>query len=538
MQHSGFFDALLVDGEYDRLYSAADYCDNLATIIKNGVQYTNNDDLKVTPAGGMALNVAIGRAWINGHHYYNDTVYTELSVPTAPTGSNKRIDRVILRLDLSVPVRDIFLVYKAGTAAATPQPPELTRAGYIYELALCDITVAAGQTEITAANILDQRENEKVCGWAASVTPAIMSLLKRFEWRTVLAAAAQTVEFSIPQYRAEDVHILNVYTNGMLESAGVDYTINGSAVVFSSQKTAGTEITVELYKSIDGTGLDSVADEITELQNTVATLTGDSENVYICNGATDNVKLSEIAQEWLAGGTDYGSKVIRVIGNFGATAAAGGAGTSANRYKWFLFGTGENTNRRIIFDFSACSQITLPITAGTYNDVFYGQNVHVIGANVVAAQSGSGTTIRMFNSASGAVRAENCRFWITAALTSYISQTGTFINCRGSVTATEGSAFCFFSAATGVLRIEGGEYYAYIGLSGTSAVIYQTASNACAIAYGMNCPTVARSGYTQTYAVYAHSGVLSITDTITTLAIDADIANIRGTLAVNKPNLM
>lgn len=537
-QNSGFFDSLEVNGEYDRMYSANDYCDNLATIITNGVRYSPDDDLAVTPAGGMALSVNIGRAWINGHYYYNDAVYTELTVPTAPTGTNKRIDRVILRLDTTVAVRNISLMLLQGTAAAEPTAPALTRTEDIYDIALADIYIDAAQTALDVTDIVDQRENENVCGWAASVTRAIISLLKHYSWHTKLEAATNTVTFFIPQYEADSVSILKVYTNGVLETLGESYTLDADTITFTGTRQAGAEIRVDLYKSIDGTGLASVADEVTALQNTVATLKGDYDNVYYCNGVNDNVMLSDLAQVWLAAGDDYASRTIRVVGEFGATAAYGGLGTSASRYKWFEFGTAANTSRTITFDFSACSQIALPITAGTYNDVFYGQNVRVIGANVVAAQSASGTYIRMFNSASGAVYAENCRFWITAALTSYISQTGTFKNCRCSVTVTEGSAYCFYPTADALLRVEGGEHYAYAVSGYTAAVVYLTAAAAVAILYGANCPTVARSGYVQTYAVYATAGKVSLTDTITTLTIDATGANIRGTLAVSKPNMM
>ena len=48
MQKSGFFNALLTNGEYDRKYNANDYCENLAVIINNGVLRSPNDDLKVT----------------------------------------------------------------------------------------------------------------------------------------------------------------------------------------------------------------------------------------------------------------------------------------------------------------------------------------------------------------------------------------------------------------------------------------------------------------------------------------------------------
>ena len=96
MQKSGFFNALLTNGEYDRKYNANDYCENLAVIINNGVLRSQNDDLKVT-VDGMVVTVGVGRAWIDGHYYYNDTSYSFAAV-TAPAGGT-RYDRVFLRLN-------------------------------------------------------------------------------------------------------------------------------------------------------------------------------------------------------------------------------------------------------------------------------------------------------------------------------------------------------------------------------------------------------------------------------------------------------
>lgn len=538
-QNSGFFDALLVNGEYDRLYSAADYCDNLATIIKTGVRYSPDNDLVVTAAGGMALSVGIGRAWINGHYFYNDAVYTGLTVATAPTGSNKRIDRVVVRLNTSVNVRGITLAIKTGTAAASPVAPALTRDGDIYEIALADIYIDAAQTVIDASDIVDQRENENVCGWAASVTPAIISLLKQYQWRTVLTAATNTVTFFIPQYDADDVHILEVYTNGILETEGVDYTVNNDVITYTNQREIGAEIEVKLYKSIDGTGLESVSDEITELQNEVAAISGDSDSVYVCNGSTDNVQLSQIAQSWLNGGSDYATKRIRVVGTFGASAAYGGAGTSANPYRWLSVGQDSSKNRRIIFDFSDCGQISLPIAAGTYNSIFWGADAYIIGASVIVSQTGTGTQVKAFSSASGAVKAENCRFWLTCYQDSVIANNGTFENCRASVANVINNSYCFLPFTDSLIRLIGGEYYAYTGASSAkSAVLGQSAANAVSILYGVNAPTLARSGFYQTNSIiqFAGGGVLNCTDLVSALelTVTAGISNIRGTIAKSK----
>ena len=538
-QKSGFFTALQSGGEYDRVYTSADYCDNLATVIKTGVRYSTDNDLQVSAGNNMYITVGIGRAWIKGRWYHNDTELTTLAVPTAPVGSNSRIDRVVLRLDTSVSARSIVAAVKQGTAAASPVAPALTRSGDIYEIGLATIRVNPGVTAITDANITDTRADGNVCGWAASVTPAIMSMLKQYVWTTTIAATTNTVDFEIAQYDAEDVHILNVYTNGILETIGIDYTISGNTITFSGAKQIGTEIKVILYKSIDGTGLDSVADEIAAIQTQLAAIQTDYDTVYICNGVNDNVMLSQIAQTWISGGTDYGNKRIRVHGTFGATAPNAGSGTSSNLYRWFDFGDGTATNRKITFDFSSCSQINISCADATYNVIFYGMHVNIIGANVIAT---GGAAVYMFSTAGATViNAENCRFWITSQA-GIIARGGTFRDCRTSLTLNGENAWNFNVLTGGLLRIFGGEHYAYAANGYESGVVYVNSAqtNAVAITYGINCPTTTRSGYVQSYAIncLTNNEKCSFTDTISALAVNAPGQNIRGTIAISKAGLM
>ena len=558
----GFFNALNVDGVYDRKYNANDYSDNLAAIISNGVRRSGNNDLKVTADGtSMALSIAAGWAFIDGKYYHNNSVYSNFTVPTAPTGERSRIDRIVLRKDESTSVRDIKLVYLTGTAATTPTAPALTRSGDIYELAIADITVNAGVTSISQSNIADQRANAEVCGWVTSPvgydnyweaqddafetwftgvkdTLSSVTLFKEYHWSGTFAANGTSITFDVPQYDPTGVDIVQVYVNGLREIPTTDYTINHSTITFTSSKITGTEVHVVVYKSIDGTGLGSVSDEITALQNEVAELSDIGEYAYICNGTNDNVKISEIAQAFINGGTDYKSMTLKVYGDFGCTAAYAGSGTPTTRFRWFSLGKDTATNRRLTVDFSNCSQISLPIANGTSNIVFYGNDVNVIGANVIASNTNADTSIVAFNSNTGAVNAENCRFWFTANKDSFIASNGTFKNCRASVANSGGNSYCFNVHAEGLLRVDGGEFYAYAGGSNTGAVVYQANTSSVSILYAMNCPTIARSGYAQTNAVQITAGLSSVTDTVTTLTVAAAGGNIRGTLAANKPGRM
>lgn len=536
MEKSGFFNALYSNGAYDRTYNANDYSENLATIISNGVLKSVADDLKVT-ASGLVCTVAPGRAWINGHWYKNGADYV-FPAATAPV-SGQRIDRIMLRYDDSLNARSISLRYATGTASSTPQAPDPVRTDTIYELVLADISIATNATSVTVS---DKRSDGTLCGWVFSVYGSVM--VKKYEYRTVLTSAVGSITFDIPQYDSTGADIIEVYVNGIRQVEGVDYILSGSNVAFrlngsATTKTAGTEISVICLKTIDASGIKTISDEVTELQTTVATLSADSEYIYTCNGETDNVQLSELANAWFTGGNNYSSMTIRVVGTFGATAPYAGSGTSSSPYRWMSLGNYIARNRKINFDFSNCTQISIACGDGTYNVIFYGMQFGLKGANIIAT---GGARINMFSTeASIRPNVENCRFWITSAA-GCIAKSGTFRDCRVSLTTTGSAAYAFTPQNGGLLRLHGGEYYAYCQSNYESAVVYVASGQAsCAtITYGINCPTIARSGFVQSYAIrdLANSAKSSYTDTVTALTISGAGQNIRSTIALSLPDMM
>ena len=556
MEYSGFFPSLKIDGVYDRHYTASDYCDNLATIISNGVRRSAANDLRVT-VSGMNVTVAAGRAWIEGHYYKSDTpvVFTAGLAPTA----GARWDRVVLRLNKGIATRSVSLVYVKGTAANSPTKPAPTRSGDIYDLVLADIYVSANASTLS---MNDTRADASVCGWVYSTAgdnsffetldrnfdewfvekkDTLATVTQEIEYRqeTTLSASAKNVTITIPQYKAGDNQKMAVYVNGLRKYPPTDYTVSGSVITFSGTLVAGTKVSIFLTVAKDGEGIPSIVEDVTALQTEVENLKkgiSNSTYTYICNGATDNVQISNLAQTFLNGGTDYSSIKINVYGDFGATAPVGGEGTEASAYRWLNLGAGGAMNRRVIVDFSGCSQITINPADGTHNIIFFGLRADVIGANVVVS---GGASVTMFSSAAATyVNAEHCRFWITSQ-NGYIARGGTFRDCRAVVTLSAGNAFCFNVLSGGILRLFGGEYYAYSPASYMSSVVYVNAAQTGAVVntYSVSCPTSARSGYVQTFAVncLTQDACCSFTDTITQLTIEATGQNIRGTIKANKP---
>ena len=143
-------------------YSAADAQLWFATRL-SGV-YANNH-LAVSAAGGMGVNIGKGIAWL---HYgeFAGAVYgntSEINLPILLADATyPRIDRVVIRYD-AVQNKG-FLTISPGTPASNPAAPALTRNENAYEISLAKVYVAAGATEITVANITDERLDESVCG--------------------------------------------------------------------------------------------------------------------------------------------------------------------------------------------------------------------------------------------------------------------------------------------------------------------------------------------------------------------------------------
>lgn len=546
-QKSGFFNSLYVEGDYDRKYNANDYSDNLAVVIGNGVLRSTNDDLKVT-ASGMVATVASGRAWIDGHYYFNDSPYSFPAVE-APTGGN-RYDRVMLRLDKSLNARNVSLVYVQGTVAVAPQKPSPTRTEEIYDLVLADIYVA---TNATSVSVTDTRADPTVCGWVYSTSGdnsffqtldntfwswfnhakdnlSSVTLFKRYTRSVTLTAASSSITLDIPQYSAASC-FLEVYVNGILDTR---YTVSGNVITFAGTLTAGTVVTINVYKSIDGTGIMSVADEITELQNAVSTLTGSSKFTYKVTGLNDNIALSQIAAALWSGsytvGTlsasaeaflgriggnsylssmPYGAQVeVDVVGSIYANVPFSGNGTESNRYKYFVLGSETSSEKKIVFNFAKSERIYVECPNQSFNTVLGGVDQYIKNANIYATSNGAGCSVSMMLGVSGSkYYFDNCTLTAVASNQAIISNTGNFTNCKCT---TKGATIsrCFDVPTFGFVRVNGGTYYAYGTSSMQPTVFYITTGTVAGLimAYNINTPVVSQTGYVQKYLAIAYSG--------------------------------
>ena len=170
-EHYSFFDAQGVEGSYDRTYSSADVAAYFASFIGNGVYASPANQLKVSPANGkMAVNVAVGKAWINGYFYELSDSAKELTIATGDA-NNPRIDKVVCSLNLSNRLIELKVIQ--GAASANPQPPTHSREDEVFDLVLAEVAVAAGAVELSAEDITDKRPDNAVCGFVTGVVEQI-----------------------------------------------------------------------------------------------------------------------------------------------------------------------------------------------------------------------------------------------------------------------------------------------------------------------------------------------------------------------------
>lgn len=159
-------------------------------VWSNGVCLISGDgsDLQVQPAGGMKVKIMPGGCIVEGGIGREESART-IAI-SAAHASLKRIDRIVARLDTSDSFRNIELYKKEGTPSTTPVAPTLIRESNYFEIALADIYINAGASEISTANILDQRPNSELCGFVAPAFPVNFSLeAMTSRWQSILEGA-------------------------------------------------------------------------------------------------------------------------------------------------------------------------------------------------------------------------------------------------------------------------------------------------------------------------------------------------------------
>ena len=524
-------------GNNDRAYTAEDMRKPYDTVFSDGIMPeadgTAGATLQVTPNGGMMISVASGNAKVGGAWFENYSAYN-ITLDTASTVD--RYDCVIIRNDDNDDVREPTIYIKS--LSAVPTVANLERGNKVYELCLAYVRVPALATSISASNIVDTRDDGSLCNLMRGVGAMVVRTYRN----TVYSETANQKNFAIgiPQFNKSRDHLTVIIEGRILSETAYTIASNWTVSLNLGLPVVGTKVDFEVRKNVNAAGADTVVQEVAQLRAEMTNANRILEHHYYCNGRTDNEQISQIVSDFQSAATDYGSMKLVIHGTFGATSPRGGAGTADNPYVWIRAAQGSASNRRVTLDFTDCKQISINCDTNTYNIIFFGMDTRIIGANVIAT---GGTSIQMFSVAGQTtIYAENCRFWITCDSGGMIARSGTFKNCRASVTNAGLHSYCFAPQSASLLRLDGGEYYAYTGSAEhVSAVVGLTnGENAVAVLFGVNAPTSARSGYRQTHAVYQTTGKISCAYLVSALPIQevSGSASYNGTIALSKAGML
>lgn len=284
---SGFYDS--VNG--DRLYSADQMNNPYKHIVADGVFATPSGTastfFQVFATSGMVLSVYPGSAIVGGKWFESATAQA-VTVP-ANSAANPRIDSVILRVDKNLSVRAGAIIYRQGTAAASPSAPALDTADGVTEYRVANIAVAASASSISQADITDLR-GTSACPWVAGVVQQVdtSTLLAQYqaayaafqehmktEWDAFMETLQSDYDVNMNLVRLQNAYTstgsvtdvpigitsydpdtddLQVYINGIHATEGTHYTIaaDGSKITLASAISSGQTVLFQVFKAVMG----------------------------------------------------------------------------------------------------------------------------------------------------------------------------------------------------------------------------------------------------------------------------------------------
>jgi len=312
----GFF----VSQDGDRLYTAEDMNRPYKRLVSNGVFATQDgtpsSDLQVLADSGRNISVAKGQG-LFGDKWFENPAVIPITVPSNST-SNPRIDSVVVQVNTNTSVRAGRIIYRTGTASASPSAPALTEAAGISEYRLANVYVASQATAISQANITDCRGTSE-CPWVTSLVKQVDTSTLFAQWAAAFddyyaQATADYEEYVSEQQQAwEDfmdsltqelsvatnvlmltnsvaaaadnvrnfnigiagfdasTDILMVFINGL--NAVGKYTLNGNtSIQLTNAINTGDAVSFVVLKSVISSDIQSVASLIQSLSTQVAAL--------------------------------------------------------------------------------------------------------------------------------------------------------------------------------------------------------------------------------------------------------------------------
>ena len=232
-------------------YDAEDVSTYLCTRT-SGV-YAKDTNYAVSVTGPRQIAVAPGLAWVNYDDFKGVSACSReavnLTVPDADS-TLPRIDRVVLQFDTAANLTAVKL--KTGTPAAAPEPPAILQNHNQYELGLCTVSVPAGSSVITAADITDTRTDEAVCGLMRDGVTGIPTETLLAQYTAILTAMQQSGNAQLQQL-AESIKAVDSGSFYTKEQADAKFGTPYSLPPATADQLGGVKVGDYLDIAADGT---------------------------------------------------------------------------------------------------------------------------------------------------------------------------------------------------------------------------------------------------------------------------------------------
>lgn len=206
---SGFFDSK----NKDRLYNTEQLSSIFDGIIKDGV-YMGYEDafiVKATSPASLTVNVGPGRAWFHHTWTHNDAPLP-IVVKQGDVVLN-RIDSIVIDIDKTEDVRDNKIICLEGTPSSEATAPVLVNEEKHWQIPLCNISMPAGSTTITQAQITN-RIGTSDCPFVTGIIETIETDELLAQWNAEYREWYARVQQEIDQWTEQEQADFTEWMNG------------------------------------------------------------------------------------------------------------------------------------------------------------------------------------------------------------------------------------------------------------------------------------------------------------------------------------
>ena len=215
---SGFFNSL----NGDRKYNAAQMSAIFDGLIIDGVFASIGTAFAVKAAGGLTVNVGIGKAWFDHTWTVNDSILP-MTAPEAEVLLD-RIDAVVLEVNGMESVRNNTIKFVKGNPSSAPSRPTLTNEGNVHQYPLCYIYRKYGTAVINQADITPMVGTES--------TPFVTGILQTIsldellgKWQDELDRFTDARSKEVDDWIAQEESDFTAWFNKMKEDLQQEQTV-------------------------------------------------------------------------------------------------------------------------------------------------------------------------------------------------------------------------------------------------------------------------------------------------------------------------